>query len=367
MDTNHHLSRRFPSLPRAYFFRHQLPSPSSASFPRLAKNKTLLPLQFEHAISQLIHHPEYNSTLILRSEVIDDSVAEFPDVVPVLEGLQPVRNIHRRLLPRRPARDAGLEQHCTLYAPSPTPSSRPIDIDEEDAANSYHVHTHHTPTALVLTPILRPGGGDLPYYHPTVTHLAFRFVKESTSSSSSSSSSDPAPAAALRIDAVPLPGTSLDPGARLYRTCLSLLETLHRYGWGALTNYKKRVAHDVLVPRETYQDAYLVMRERHKHLIDEWREVTDPLKHVFEVRSPHSFIPPSPSPSPRTGHTCHAATSRTSASRLFSCSSGKTPTVPRPSLLPIPPSTRQQQTRNPGADGLAPQAASSTWDAATAC
>jgi tRNASer (uridine44-2'-O)-methyltransferase len=95
----------------------------------------------------------------------------------------------------------------------------------------------------------------------------------------------------LRIEVIPLPGTSLDPGARLYRTCLSLLETLHRYCWGALTHYKKRVAHDVLVPRETYQDLYLVMRERHKHLVNDWREVTDPLKHVFEVRRAHPGPP----------------------------------------------------------------------------
>jgi len=51
-----------------------------------------------------------------------------------------------------------------------------------------------------------------------------------------------------------------------------------------MTNYKKRVIHDVLVPRESYQDLYLIMRERHKHLINTWQEVTDPLKHVFEVK-----------------------------------------------------------------------------------
>ena len=50
-----------------------------------------------------------------------------------------------------------------------------------------------------------------------------------------------------------------------------------------MTNYKKRVLHDCLVPREVYQDLYLIMRERHKHLVDTWQEVTDPLKHVFEV------------------------------------------------------------------------------------
>ncbi|KAI0254030.1 hypothetical protein BJV78DRAFT_1280440 [Lactifluus subvellereus] len=211
------------------------------------------PELFELAVSQLIHHPEYNSTLILRSEVIEDTVVGFPDLVPALQHLQPVRNIHRRLLPRRPTRDSGLEQHCTLYAPS-------------HISDPEFLH----PNALVLTPVL-PSDGVLPYYHPTVTHLAFRFVP--------STSSRPA---VLRIEAVPLPGTSLDPGARLYRTCLSLLETLHRYGWGTLTQYKKRVAHDVVIPRETYQDLYLIMRERHKHIVNDWREVTDPLKHVFE-------------------------------------------------------------------------------------
>ena len=50
-----------------------------------------------------------------------------------------------------------------------------------------------------------------------------------------------------------------------------------------MTNYKKRVIHDCLVPREAYQDLYLVMRERHKHLVEQWRETTDPLKHVYEV------------------------------------------------------------------------------------
>lgn len=214
------------------------------------------PELFELAVSQLIHHPEYNSTLILRSEVIEESAEVFPDSAPLLQDLRPVRNVHRRLLPRRPTRDSGLEQHCTLYAPS-----HPSDPEEA---------FHPAATVLVLTPIL-PSDSSLPYYHPTVTHLAFRIIPPTSSRS-----------AVLRIEALPLPGTPLDPGARLYRTCLSLLETLHRYGWGALTHYKKRVAHDVLLPRETYQDLYLIMRERHRHLVDHWHEVTDPLKHVFE-------------------------------------------------------------------------------------
>ncbi|KAN0133932.1 DUF1613 domain containing protein [Lactarius tabidus] len=231
----------------------QLDKTNTSWTPVIACPADFPPELFELAVSQLIHHPEYNSTLILRSEVIEESVDAFPDPVPLLQDLRPVLNIHRRLLPRRPTRDSGLEQHCTLYVPS-----HPSDPE------AFH------PIVLVLTPIL-PSGGSLPYYHPTVTHLAFRVIPPTSSES-----------AVLRIEALPLPGTSLDPGARLYRTCLSLLETLHRYGWGALTHYKKRVLHDVILPRETYQDLYLIMRERHKHLVDDWHEVTDPLKHVFE-------------------------------------------------------------------------------------
>ncbi|KAH7882848.1 hypothetical protein F5I97DRAFT_141861 [Phlebopus sp. FC_14] len=203
---------------------------------------------FESALEQLIHHPEYNSTLILRAEILGDSP---PANGSVLEGHRPVHNIHRRLLPRRPGRDASLEQMCTLYA---------------STAGEYA----NMPSTLVLTPLVS-AGGSLPYYHPAVKHLAFRYIP-----------STPPSQPILCIEAVILPNTPTDLNSRLYRTCLALLETLHRYGWGALTNYRKRVKHDCIVPREEYQDLYLVMRERYKHLVDEWKEVTDPLKHVFE-------------------------------------------------------------------------------------
>ncbi|GBE77881.1 tRNA (uracil-O(2)-)-methyltransferase [Sparassis crispa] len=201
---------------------------------------------FEVAVSQLIHHPEYNSTLILRSNMLSDTTADFPPSVPLLRDLIPTRNVCRKLLPRRPGRDAGLEQHCTLYTSA---------------------HGDPSPSTLVLTPLVEPGSS-LPYYHPTVTHLAFRYIL-----------TDPP---VLRIEVVPLPSTPTDVNSRIYRTCLALLETLHRYGWGAMTNYKKRVLHDCIIPREPYQDLYLVMRERHKHVVDTWHEVTDPSKHVFE-------------------------------------------------------------------------------------
>ena len=206
-----------------------------------------------------MQHPEYNSTLILRSETISESEGTscLRDNIPDFKDFTPKWSIHRRLLPRRPGRDESIDQHCTLYAAEGAP-----------------------PSVLVLTPIVEPGE-PFPYYHPQVSHLIFRYIDTPHRFRHLDT-----PQPALQIEAVPLPDTPLDRdmGSRFWRTCVSLLQSLHRYGWGALVQYKKRVIHDCLVTREAYQDLYLVMRERHKHLVDEWHEVTDPLKHVFEVR-----------------------------------------------------------------------------------
>ncbi|KAF7294207.1 hypothetical protein HMN09_01149100 [Mycena chlorophos] len=221
------------------------PALSEAWKPLLWAAADFPPEIFETAVSQLINHPEYNSTLILRSEVVAETTDAFPPDVPFLDGLRPLKNIHRRLLPRRPHRDAGIDQHCTLYG-----------VDD-------------VPNTLVLTPIL-PESGSLPYYHPPVSHLAFRYLETTPPS--------------LRMEAILLAPdeTPTDPNSRIYRTGIALLDAIHRYGWGALTNYQKRVHHDQVVPREAYQDLYLIMRERFKGFVDSWVETTDPLKHVFE-------------------------------------------------------------------------------------
>ncbi|KZV96188.1 DUF1613-domain-containing protein [Exidia glandulosa HHB12029] len=212
----------------------------SAPFPEAA---------FDSAVYSFITQPEQNSTLILRAEIVSDveysSCEELAqERFPSLVGLRVTRAIRRVLLPRRPARDSSIIQDCIFYAGS-----------EHDASTS----------CLVLTPLVEDGKA-LPYYHPAVRHLAFRFF-DST----------------LRIEAVLLPDSpALSLESRLYRTCLALLDTLHRYMWGHVSNWQKRVQHDILVPRNEYQDLYLIMRERHKHLASEWKEDTDPTKHVFE-------------------------------------------------------------------------------------
>ena len=120
---------------------------------------------------------------------------------------------------------------------------------------------------LVLRPLLSLGQ-TIPHYHPDVSSLAIRFREES--------------GGVLTVEVTPkeIP----QGGSRLYNTCVVLLQTIWKHCWGGWTGYQKRVVHDTVVDRATYQDLYWVMRERYKGLVLRWAESTDPVKNVFEVR-----------------------------------------------------------------------------------
>ncbi|WWC65874.1 uncharacterized protein I303_108496 [Kwoniella dejecticola CBS 10117] len=82
------------------------------------------------------------------------------------------------------------------------------------------------------------------------------------------------PAVILSENADVPPNTKLDQDGRrppegeerLYRTGLALAETIHRHGYGQLVGYQKRRIHDVIVPRDNFQDLYLVLKDRHRQL-----------------------------------------------------------------------------------------------------
>lgn len=211
---------------------------------------------FPAATQNIIDHPEWNSTLILRSELIStdvftsSSIPISPDI-PVIQGKCPTRSIKRRLVPRRPGRDEGMMQICTFYTSCASSSGDDEGVQGEG-------------DTLILTPLLPAatveGNVEMPYYHPRVRGLAFRYI------------STPADAI-LRIEILPLssPTTSLpDQNTdRILRTSTSLLSALHRYA----PAYTKRVVHDVLVERERYQDLYAVLRERHKQWVGMWDDI----------------------------------------------------------------------------------------------
>lgn len=127
---------------------------------------------------------------------------------------------------------------------------------------------------------------DVPYYHPVLRKLAFKYSSEIRGPSSgdapeaggpsddTTNPAGPEVKGTISISILPFPA---DPSSdlsqdqssttsilasqnaeqvesssassvlpnRTYRTCLHLLETLHKHGWGRITGYQKRVVHDV--------------------------------------------------------------------------------------------------------------------------
>ncbi|ORX44298.1 DUF1613-domain-containing protein [Piromyces finnis] len=70
---------------------------------------------------------------------------------------------------------------------------------------------------------------------------------------------------------------------RMKKIYTRLLKMLFKHCRGTMNGYKKRVIHDVLVPKIIYQDTYREMKKKYgKYWVENWPEDTDPQKHVFE-------------------------------------------------------------------------------------
>ncbi|GAA5929882.1 hypothetical protein JCM10213_002813 [Rhodosporidiobolus nylandii] len=292
-----------------------LPTPSStppAFLPVLSLPVAFSLAHFHAGLSELVLQPEHSSSTILRADILADKVFDAGEGggqregVVDLEGYRCTRRVRRRILPSRPQFDNAMEQECLFYERS-HPSSGGEDGDEQAREGLLLLLPDFEALARDSPELSKQG--KLPYYHPQVRALAFRYLPASLSSSSSTS-----PAAAeLRIDLIPLPSPSsptpaapapppelkqLNPKDRLYRTALALVTFAAKVCAGKAVGWQKRVWHDLLVGKEEVQDLYQVLKEKYKAdlvppsphdpritfrwLLKEWKEGTDPEKHVFE-------------------------------------------------------------------------------------
>lgn len=83
----------------------------------------------------------------------------------------------------------------------------------------------------------------------------------------------------------------MDSKNRLIRTSKKLLETACKHSIGNKNGYKKQTEHDKIITKEKFQDRYVLLKQKYgKYLYDNWCEVTDPNKHVFEEISIAAFL-----------------------------------------------------------------------------
>lgn len=234
-------------------------------------------------MTNFVHHPEVNSTNILRADILADAQAEQkPD--PSTAPWRVTRRVLRRLLPRKPGANANLDQLCTFY----------ISEDEQSHLVVYTPliqtikTTQFTSTSAIddldryLETCSSPEiPADVPFYHPALLALAFAYEGTPFEDVSAPSLESDRGAATLSISILPFP--SLEKTAQLSRICSSLLTTIYRHCWGRYHDYKPRVEHDRLTAKDLFQDVYLNVKHRWaKYIITNWKEGTDAEKHVHE-------------------------------------------------------------------------------------
>ncbi|SCV03276.1 LAME_0H09120g1_1 [Lachancea meyersii CBS 8951] len=241
---------------------------------------------FEMAMMNVVRHPNINSTVILRADVLKEweydvetgtevsfkkelhtvadpeaQVVNVEDVTvreietsPELQLSQKITMV-RRIIPRNPYKDAIINQTCLLL------NSRTL------AETSLIIYTPHLDQKELC-----------PFYIPHVKAVGILFHKQR-----------------LSVHYVPFAEQGArelrDEGERVVRTARRLLQTAHKHSSGVKAGYEKKVAHDVVVDKVLFQDRYIALKKKHsRFLVDNWAESTDPKKHVFEDIAIAAFL-----------------------------------------------------------------------------
>lgn len=231
---------------------------------------TFAPDMFSGVMLNLIKNPNVTSSHLFRADIFYDSNTEhassgslvkhlkqeYRPISYELPGFSLTRTIVRKLIPRNPQLDHPLVQTCHLFN----------DVDDGKVRN----------VVLYLPHVREPR--DVPFYHPTVLRLAFEHIWQEADTIGS-----------ISISYSLFPDTTLT--TKLERTALCLLQTVHKHGQGQLAGYKKRVHLDQIIPQNRYQDTYTRLKTKYgKEISEQWVEVTDPGKHVFEDLGIAAFL-----------------------------------------------------------------------------
>lgn len=246
------------------------------------------------AMENLINNPNINSTVILRadilrkvefgadgeqlSEEISDKVdeeliggfevAEGEEIlvrnaadteirlVPLPESYSAKFHFVRRVIPRNPSKDYIINQTCSVMKSGDK-------------------------TLVLYTPHLAKPE-ESPFYLPPTKSIGILY--DGTSSK-------------LSIHYLPFESQDknvyreLEPSDRIIRIAYRLLKTSKKHSNGVKCGYQKRVNHDQVLDKHTFQDAYLGLKQKYgKLLVENWTESTDPRKHVFEDIAIAAFL-----------------------------------------------------------------------------
>ncbi|KAI1182053.1 hypothetical protein F5B17DRAFT_422210 [Nemania serpens] len=227
---------------------------------------------FFEVMDNLIRNPNINSSWLFRADILSEqdpaqaltknTQADLASPAPIIVQFVDFhldKLLVRRLIPRNPRRDPFLDQTCLIY--------HSCETGETKTSSSMVVYKPHVSSH-----------SDVPFYHPKVKALAFLHQWDSRTSEGTVS---------IHYNFF----DDYGPSQKLTRTGFHLLSTLHKHGEGAKKGYIKRVQHDTVIPQVTFQSTYAKLKKKYaRKLIEEWDEITDPIKHCFEDLGIAAFL-----------------------------------------------------------------------------
>lgn len=215
---------------------------------------------FDEVMLNFIKNPNVTSSYLFRADILFDTepnsqtqagasdqqtntvVNEQKPRQLELPGWSQERVIVRLLIPRNQQLDRPLTQTCILFSKS----------TNEDTTERLVVYIPHADSPE-----------EMPFYHPRIEKLAFHHTFRPNANATVSEPNSPVPGVgSLSLSYQPFE-SSPEVDAKLHRTGLKLLQTIHKHGQGQLAGYKKRVHHDQLIPQKNYQDTYAQLKAKY--------------------------------------------------------------------------------------------------------
>lgn len=206
---------------------------------------------FFSVMDQWCKDPQNVTPPILRAEILNEDKTKIEK-----ENSTIIKQIKRKIVPRQD-RDPIINQN--------------IQFIKNDSGECRVIHSPDF-NDIVKEP------KDLPFFFPQLKYFSYNFIPTPVNSNSEDKNEYPK----ISLEIVPFE-KDYEITDRIKYIFTRLLRELFKHCRGTMNGYKKRVYHDVLVPKIDYQDTYKIIKNKYGNLwVKQWPEDTDPKKHVYE-------------------------------------------------------------------------------------
>ncbi|KAG0042861.1 tRNA methyltransferase 44 [Gryganskiella cystojenkinii] len=234
----------------------------------------------------------------------------------ILEGRKADRTIHRRLMPKRVAKDPIMEEMlyfcraqgqgeeeehvCDTAVENEQTGSG--DESKDDDKDQDAIKSKNSSSQVIFAPVIKriESGQDeemsdikrmeknLPFFYPKVRGFRYGYVLDTDQDEDGDDEPNTAAASNKRVGWITLDlflaGDEGEFTNKMQYAFKELFKKLFKWGVNTTKGFtKSRVQHDIMVPKEMYMSTYARLKEKYaQKWVESWPEKTDARKFVFE-------------------------------------------------------------------------------------